>query len=258
MMSLKTLLPALVLLAATGLAPSAAARSLDAIRERGVIEQCAHPNALPFASRHGKQSGFQIELGEALAKQLGVTLEPAWIIGPHQIRRVGCDIVTDAIDEPDAQGDSGLQLSKPYYRTGIVLAVPENSPITSVSNIDRHAKIGVIIGSFASVRLDQHGLATSSFGFEDDMLDALASKEIAAAAVSRAAAGYYGTTHPGQIRTVEIDTIAPAFSWNVAVGMLNPDDKLRDAINTALERLTADGTIQRIYAGYGITLQTPH
>jgi polar amino acid transport system substrate-binding protein len=255
---MKTLLSAMLLAAVVALSPLVAARSLDAIRQRGTIEQCAHPNALPFASRRGEMQGFQIELGQALAKQLGVALEPIWIIGPGQIRRVGCDIVTDAIDDPDAQEDSGLQLSKPYYRTGIVLAVPQTSPITNVGNIDPHAKIGVMVGSVASVELNQHGLITSTFGFEDDMLQALAGKEIEAAAISRAAVGYFNTTHPGQtMRTVEIDAVASAFSWNVAVGMLKPDDKLRAAIDAALDRLTADGTVRRIYARYGMTLQTP-
>lgn len=247
------------LLAAVAFVVPAAARSLDAIRQRGAIEECAHPNALPFASRHGERPGFQIELGQALAKQLGVTLEPIWIIGPHQIRRVGCDIVTDAIDDPDAQEESGLQLSKPYYRTGVVLAVPADSSITSLDTVDHHAKIGVMLGSTASVTLSQHGFTTSVFGFEDDMLQALADKEIAAAAASRAAVGYFNTTHPGHtVRIVDIDSIAPDLSWNVAVGMLKPDAKLREAINAALAQLTADGTIRRIYAGYGITLQAPH
>lgn len=65
-------------------------------------------------------------------------------------------------------------------------------------------------------------------------------------------------THPNAaFRIVDIDGLSPEFSWNVAVGISKPDDKLRAAINTALERLTADGTIKRIYAKYGIDLLPP-
>jgi polar amino acid transport system substrate-binding protein len=39
--------------------------------------------------------------------------------------------------------------------------------------------------------------------------------------------------------------------------MVRPDDSLRDAINGALERLRADGTVDRIYRRYGVTLQPP-
>ncbi len=77
--------------------------------------------------------------------------------------------------------------------------------------------------------------------------------------VSRAAAGYFNVTNPGEaVRIVDIDGLEPAFSWNVAVGMSKPDANLRRAIDNALERLTADGTIQRIYAKYGVMVRPPN
>jgi polar amino acid transport system substrate-binding protein len=255
---MKILVMAALLSAVGSLVPAAEARSLDVIRAEGAIRQCAHPNALPFSSRKGEPSGFQIELGEAIAKQIGVALEPVWIIGGHQLRRSGCDIMTDAIADPEVQDETRLQLSKPYYRTGIVLAVRPDSPITDAGAIDRHAKIGVMGSSVASMTFNQLGLTTSTFGFEDEMLQALGDSEIDGAVVSRAAAEYFSLAHPGQaLRIVAIDALAPAFSWNVAVGMAKPDDKLRAAIDGAIDRLTADGTIKRIYAKYGINLQLP-
>jgi polar amino acid transport system substrate-binding protein len=46
-------------------------------------------------------------------------------------------------------------------------------------------------------------------------------------------------------------------SWNVAVGMLRPDEKLHQAIDNAIEALVADGTIARIYTHYGVELRPP-
>jgi polar amino acid transport system substrate-binding protein len=255
---MKVAVSAALLLAAGLFAPPVEARSLDLIQTQGTIGQCLHPNALPFSSRKGEPPGFQVELGEAIAKQIGVALEPIWIIGGHQLRRSGCDIVTDAIDQPEVQDEAGLQLSKPYYRTGIVLAVRPDSSITSAEAIDPHAKIGVMGSSIASMIFNKRGLTTSAFGFEDEMLQALVDKEIEGAVVSRAAAGYFNVTHPHEaVRLVEIDALERDFSWNVAVGMSKPDAKLRAAIDSALNQLTADGTIKRIYAKYGITLQPP-
>jgi polar amino acid transport system substrate-binding protein len=255
---MKFVVAAALLFTAGFFPPSAEARSLDIIRSEGVIQQCVHPNALPFSSRKGEVSGFQIELGQAIAKQLGVELEPIWIIGGHQLRRSGCDIVTDAIADPEVQDETGLKLSKPYYRTAIVLAVRPDSPIAKAEAIDPHAKIGVLGGSVAYMMFARRGQTTSTFAFETDMLQALGDKEIDGAVVSRAAAGYFNATHPGQVfRIVSIDGLDPSFSWNVAVGLAKPDDKLRVAIDGALARLTADGTIGRIYAKYGIELQAP-
>jgi len=75
----KTILP-LMIGALIGLAGEAQARSLDAIRNSGVLGLCAHPNSLPFASKAENPPGFQIELGNALARELGVSLRPDWII----------------------------------------------------------------------------------------------------------------------------------------------------------------------------------
>lgn len=248
---------ALALSAAVFLCWPAAARSLATIEERGAIELCANPNALPFASRKSEIRGFQIELAQAIAKQLGVAFEPVWIIGGSQLRRAGCDIVLDAIADPEAQDETGLALSKPYYRTGVVLAVREDSPITGIIGIDR-AKIGVMESSVAAITLSKRGFTISTFGFEDDMLRALAEQEIAAAAVSRASAGYYNVTHPEhRMRLIDIGEMAPGLSWNVAVGVVKPDAKLLHAIDAALDHLAADGTLERIYARYGITLQRP-
>src|SRR5438270_11272122 len=59
---------------------AAPARSLDMIRGTGALHLCAHPNSLPYANKAGNPPGFQIELGKALAKELGVTLVSEWIV----------------------------------------------------------------------------------------------------------------------------------------------------------------------------------
>jgi polar amino acid transport system substrate-binding protein len=54
-----------------------------------------------------------------------------------------------------------------------------------------------------------------------------------------------------------LDESEENLNWNVAVGMIRPDQRLRDAIDGALERLRADRTVDRIYGRYGIVLQAP-
>jgi polar amino acid transport system substrate-binding protein len=236
----------------------AAARSLEMVQARGVLSLCAHPNSLPYASKTADPPGFQVELGRALAKELGVGLAMEWIVVPSQVFRADCDIVLDAIADPEAQADTGLRLSKPYYSAGVALAVPEGSGIAGFDDLDGRTKVGVLVGSVAAWLLNQRHVPTSSFGFEEDMLDALAAGEIGAAAVTPLAAGYYNLTHPARPFTV----LPPGegereLVWNEAVGIRRPDDKLRDAIDAALDRLRADGSLDRIYAKYGISLPPP-
>ena len=248
----------LAVVATIGLTGPVAARSLDAIRSIGSLGLCAHPNSLPFASKAGDPPGFQVELGRALAQKLGVSLKLDWVITQFQIRSADCDIVMDAIADPEAQGETHLKISKPYYRTGVALAVPSDSALTSFNDLNEHTKVGVQVGSMAAMVLGQRHVATSTFGFEEDSLEALAKHEIDAAAVTPTAAGYFNLAHADSaVRILGPDESEPNLTWNVAVGMIRPDDKLREAIDEALEQLRADGTIDQIYRRYGVVVQAP-
>lgn len=240
------------------LAHAAPARTLSAIRESGSISLCAHPNSLPFASRTAQPPGFQVELGQALAQQLGLSLTVEWVLISYQIPRTTCDFILDSISADDAPTDYGIKLSKPYYRSGVVLAVPQGSPIHSVSDLNRDTKVAVQTGSLAARSIDRRHVPISVFGFEDDMLDALSEHEVDAAAVTPLTAGYYNLRHAADpVRLMPLDEVDHDLAWNVAIGIRRPDDALRAAIDQAIEQLLSNGTIARIYQRYGITLQPP-
>jgi len=248
----------LIAVAAIGLSGPVQARTLDAIRSSGAIGLCAHPNSLPFARKAGDPPGFQVELGQALARELGVSLRLDWIITQYQMRSAGCDILLDVIADREAQGETRLRISKPYYRTGVALAVPSSSTLSSFKSLNEATKVGVQVGSVAAMIIGQRRVPTSTFGFESDSLDAVSNHEIDAAAVTPTAASYFNLTHPDKVlRILDRDESVADLNWNVAVGMIRPDDALREAIDGAVERLRSDGTIDRIYGRYGIALQAP-
>ncbi|GLR97685.1 MULTISPECIES: substrate-binding periplasmic protein [Bradyrhizobium] len=254
---MKAIVPVIVA-AAIGLPGPAQARTLDAIRASGVIGLCAHPNSLPFARKSGEPPGFQVELGQVMARELGVALRLDWIITQYQMRSAGCDILLDVIADREAQGETRLRISKPYYRTGVALAVPSSSPLTSFKSLNETTKVGVQVGSIAAMIIGQRRVPLSTFGFESDSLEAVSNREIDAAAVTPTAASYFNLTHPDNpLRILDRDESIADLNWNVAVGMIRPDDALREAIDRALERLRGDGTIDQIYRRYGIVLQAP-
>jgi len=239
-------------------ATTATARSLDAIRQRGALTLCAHPNALPFASRRGAVPGFQVEIAGALAKRLEVSLQQHWVVNRFQYRRADCDIVLDAIADRAALAEAGLRMSRPYHRSGVALAVGARSSVASLTELEPGQRVGVQVGSIASMTLSQRGVRTSPFAFEDEIMDALAKGEIDAAAVTPAAIGWFNQTHPdGRARRIPAFEDDPNLNWNVAVGMVSPDEQLRQGVDAALEALLADGTLARIYARYDVELQPP-
>jgi polar amino acid transport system substrate-binding protein len=247
-----------MLLAALASAP-AGARGLADIKSSGTIVLCAHPSSLPFAKKDGARHGFQVEMAEALAKQLGVSLGQDWVITRFDLNRTQCDIVMDSIVDPEAQEGSGLQLSKPYRRSGVVLAVRSRDQQTrSLDDLGGNHKVGVLASSIAAMTLDQRGIDTLPALFEDELLAMLAKGEIDAAAVSYTSVGYYNIRHPdAKLRYIPVFDNDPELSWNVAVGVRRPDPELRQAIDDALTRMLADGTVKRVFARYGVTLQPP-
>ena len=236
----------------------ALARPLEAIQARGLLSLCAHPNALPFASKSSDPPGFQIELGEALAEKLGVALTVEWVISGFQFRRADCDIILDTILNREAQEDRDLRLSKPYHLSGVALALrPGTNGIASADDLAGR-RIGTQVGSIVQMLLGQRGVRTIPFGFEDDMIDALAGGEIDGAVISPLTIGYFNFTNPDrQVRLLDIFAAEPDLNWEVGVGMRRSDRFLRKAVDGALEALLAEGNIRSIYARYGIEHRPP-
>jgi polar amino acid transport system substrate-binding protein len=245
---------AVLLLSVTAALP----RSLQAIVDRGAVTLCANPDALPWASKAGAVPGFQVELAENLATRLGVSLTRQWVLSAFQYRRVDCDVVFDAIASKGASVEGGLRLSRPYQRSGVMLAVRNESGVTSLAGLAAGHRVGVLVGSLVSMRLDTRGIATTPFVLEGELIAALANGEVDAAAVTPTAIGWYNKAHPdAHIRMIAAFADDPDLNWNLAVGMIGPDNNLRTQIDTALGEMLADGTIARIYARYGIEVRPP-
>jgi polar amino acid transport system substrate-binding protein len=180
------------------------------------------------------------------------------VINSFQYRRADCDIVLDAIADRAALAEVGLRISRPYHRSGVALGVGAGSSVASLTELGPGLRVGVQVGSIAFMTLSKRGVETSPFAFEDEIMDALAKGEIDAAAVTPAAIGWFNHAHPdGRVRRIPAFEDDPNLNWNVAVGMVSPDEKLRQGIDTALEALLADGTLARIYARYDVELQPP-
>jgi polar amino acid transport system substrate-binding protein len=163
------------------------ARPLAVIRNRGVLSLCAHANSLPFASKTQDPPGFQIELGRALASELGVRLQVEWVVSGIQFRTADCDIVLDTIAVPEAQAERRLELSKAYQRSGVGLAVRPDTPGVGKFEDLSGRRVAVQSGSLAGMLLGQRGVRPPRSP-EDDMVEAVI-RAIDAAA-SPATVGY--------------------------------------------------------------------
>ena len=234
------------------------ARGWDEIRTLGEITVCANPNALPYASEKEEAPGFQIEIARAIAQRLGVRLRPQWIVPRMRAGLVDCDLLMDTILVPGVQPPS-LRVSVAYHRSGVALAfAPGREPVSSYAELKRGSRVGVLHNSLASLIVSRTPATMVPFGFEDDMLEALAKGEVDAGTISPAAAGYFNLRNPArQVMLVHAEDSQPDLQWTVGVGMRRADDALVENINRALSALLADGTLAAIYARYWVEHRRP-
>jgi ABC-type amino acid transport substrate-binding protein len=237
---------------------SAHARPYEEIRTRGEIAVCANPNALPYASNRPDKPGFQIEIARALAERLGVRLHVDWIVPRMRAATVDCDMLMDTIARPEIQGPA-IKLSTPYQTGGVSLAfAPGQTTVASYRELKAGTRVGVMMNSLASLIVSKTGARMVPFGFEEDMLEAVAKGEVDAAAVSPASIGYYNLTNPTRkVALVHAEDSEPELKWVVAVGLRRADAPLVDAVNAAVAALVADGTIASIYGRYGVDYRRP-
>ena len=132
-----------------------------------------------------------------------------------------CDIILDTILNREAQEERNLRLSKPYHLSGVALALrPGANGIDSADDLAGR-RIGTQVGSIVQMLLGQRGVRTIPFGFEDDMIDALAKGEIDGAAISPLTIGYFNLTHPEQqMRLLDVFASEPDIAASGTLTML--------------------------------------
>lgn len=254
--SARGLLVASLLLTA---AVHAGARPLAIIQREHSISLCANPNALPHSSKQPGTPGFQVEIGRAIAAGLGVDLEVAWIVPRMRANTVDCDILLDTIVVPEVQ-EGRYKLSHPYQLSGVALGLAPGvaDDVRSFSDLKPGSRVGVMVGSLASMIIGKRGAQIVPYAFEDEMVQECAEAKLYACAASPASIAWWSFSHPDRKLTlVNAYDSEPELRWPLAVGMRRADDALVAAVNDVIDRLLDEGTIAKIYAKYGIQHRRP-
>lgn len=233
------------------------------IRDRGELVVSMDPANLPYSSARGERPGFDVELAQALARQLQVKLRIDWL-DVHRETAIGellegrCDLVLGAAVDPRAVDDeeelAGKVLySRPYYGTGYLLVRRKGGP-DARSLAELKAKSGVRLGteagSIADYQLRQKGFHRRLYRNQLATLKALHEGDLDFAYLW---ANVGWTLHTSPDLGLElVPGYVPEDHWNIAVALGPGNDELKRRVDAVLGTLVGDGTVARVLARYHV------
>ncbi|HEY7028155.1 MAG TPA: substrate-binding domain-containing protein [Gemmatimonadales bacterium] len=261
-----------VCVASFGLGIVAASDNGPTVMQPSELRVCADPNNLPFSNRAGQ--GFENQIAELIARDLGVTLSYTWMpertgFLRNTLDAGRCDVVTGV-----PSGDSRLLTTSPYYRSTYVFVqrADRGPPIRSFSDPRlTHFRIGIhVIGDDYNslppgVALAKRGLERQVSGFSlygdysspsppHELIQAVADSQIDLAIVWGPLAGYFGRLSGKPLAITPVPASegggAARFTYDIAMGVRRGDSALRHTLDVALAQRRTE--IAAILARYGV------
>ena len=220
----------------------------------GVLTIAVDDTYLPMEFRDDNNDlvGFDIDLGNALAEQLGVKAEfvtVAWDGIFTGLTSNQYDVIISSTSITPERQESYSQ-SDPYIANGIVIVsrVDDTSKATTFEEL-AGSTVGVQLETSADVAAqtlqEETGTDITLKQF-DGMLDAfsaLEGKQIDYVMTDEAVAQYYVAQKP---ETFVISTTTPLTNEPISVTARKEDTALTEKINEALKKLKEDGTLKSI------------
>jgi mxaJ protein len=239
--------------------------------EKKALRVCGDPNNMPFSNQ--RLEGIENEIAAVLAKDLGWEVEYVW--WSHQrglVRRVlnteRCDVLVGI-----PKGYDLVRWTKPYYRTGYVMAYRKDR-IAEVRSLDdprlKTLKVGVQANTPPHVALGARGIVGDNVVAYQLMFDSNAHPEdypgkevedliagrIDVALVWGPIAGYF-QKKKGEASLVIVpleDQRNPStpFAFDISMGVRKADTELKTRLEEALDRRQND--IRVILESFGVPL----
>jgi ABC-type amino acid transport substrate-binding protein len=255
-------LPILSLLAAVYLLPPDT--SLSEVRRAGTLRVCLPPDDPPFVAPDAKAPGIDVEILQALARDLGLALAPVLEPAMGQdfnprawhVTRAACEVLAGGlVASPITR--SFLETSPPYAQTGWALLSPQPPPspasggelgwgqlrgrklgvLAPPSGLDRIALASHLRAAQAQVIIVS-GTEALVMGLREGRFEAGVTEKLLADQVA-AREHLVADWLPGDLPR-----------YPVALGLWKGDLTLKRAVSGTLERLTRDGTVAGILAKY--------
>jgi polar amino acid transport system substrate-binding protein len=232
----------------------AEARGPADIAADGRLGVCLQEDSPPFSDRAGNR-GILLDIGDLLARKLGVKLDVTWVFSAEYIRKTSCDVVP-AVGA--LASDDHLKLTRPYYEVRTVVVTHGNARHALTMQELKRGPVGVLADSYA-----RHVLVGAGFNLavrflsNEEVLAAIQAGDVRAGFVTRASLDWYKKQHPEASLRADPNPRGEEFDYAVAVGLRGADTALQQRIDGIIGDALADGTIRSIFEKYGVTYEPP-
>jgi len=232
---------------------------LARIKEKGEIVIAMEGTWAPWTyhDENDKLVGFDVEVSEAIAKELGVKasfIEGEWDGLFAGLDNNRYDLVVNGVDVTDERKEK-YDFSDPYcfIRTALIVA-DDNNDITSFEDLKGKTTANSINSTYMLLAED-YGATVSGVDSLDETMQMVLSGRVDATLNAEVSYYDYVSVHPEAGLKVACLTDEANL---VAIPMRKGEDSasLREAINAAIEKLQNDGTFDKIsekYFGSDIT-----
>jgi polar amino acid transport system substrate-binding protein len=197
--------------------------------------------------------GFEVELAGALARKLGVRaafVQNDWHNLIPSLVRGDFDVALNGL-EPLPGLDEQVLLTRPYLTFRETLVVRREAKRRSLEAL-RGARVGTLSGSLAHQLLRGAGVELVLYEGQEEPYRDLAAGRLEAVLLDELIAARYGLSQPA----LELaDGDVARGSYVIAVRKEEP--QLRDALDAALNTLSASGELQAIFARWKIEPAPP-
>ncbi|MBI3837916.1 MAG: ABC transporter permease subunit [Planctomycetia bacterium] len=254
----------LSLLFSSVLAHAAQADTLDAIRNRGQLiwgadSEGGGPYVYPDPANPRRMTGFEAELANSLAAELRVKsrfFQGPWQNLPALLATGQIDIVLNGYELTPARAGR-MEHTRPYYIYQLVLLGRRDNPrLKSWGDLHRREpgqpklKIGVLEASGAHAYLNEHFSNNVEIVVYEGTTDAMREVEtdkLDATLADLPAVNFYRDRFAGLVAVGE-----PVGRGYYVIFARRGDKALRDALDTALEKLLASGQLERLYKKFNM------
>lgn len=242
---------------ATALVSGAQARDLEAVRKSGVLILATEGAYTPFNYFKGsKLTGYEIDVGEAVAQKLGLKVEWHTLAFEAQIAAVAQDRFDAAIASHGITPErlKSVDFANPHYCSGAQMASLPDGPKTAAQLVGKVVAVQLGTTYVDDVRKIPGIKEVKTLPKDTDAQQALLAHRVDAWVADRFAIkeGIAKNAAAGLVRGEMLS------SERNAMVIRKGNDTLRMAINRALDELTRDGTLKKlsgVYFGEDITCQ---